>query len=66
LFTYEVSSGGSQFQPSTGVVIPEDGVGNVQVIMESSADLVNWTQALPGTYGRTEPKRFFRLRIVNN
>ena len=66
LFTYEVSSPGSQFQPSTGVVIPEDGTGTVTVIMESSADLVNWTQALPGTYGRTEPRRFFRLRIVNN
>ena len=67
LFTYEVYDvSGKAFTPSTGVVIPEDGEGRVQVIMESSADLVNWTQALPGTYGRTEPKRFFRLRIVNN
>ncbi len=50
--------------PSTAVVIPSDATGPVNVILESSADLVTWTPALPGSYGSTEPKRFFRVRAV--
>jgi len=50
--------------PSTAVVIPTDATGPVDVVLESSADLVTWTPALPGTYGSTEPKRFFRVRAV--
>lgn len=53
--------------PSTSqtVVIPEDESGDVEIIMESSSDLVNWTAANPGTYNSaTTEKRFFRLRAV--
>ena len=32
--------------------------------MESSTDMVTWTEALPGTYGTDTEKRFFRLRAV--
>jgi len=65
VFVYEVISNPSESQPATGVVIPADGTGNVRVVLESSADLVTWTEAQPGYYGRTEPKRFFRLRLIN-
>jgi hypothetical protein len=51
-------------KPSTAVVIPSDDKGAVEIIMESSTDLVNWTEALPGTYGTSTAKRFFRLRAV--
>jgi len=37
----------------------------VNVILESSTDLVTWTQANPGTYGASTTKRFFRVRAVN-
>jgi hypothetical protein len=50
--------------PSTGVVIPSDATGPVQIRLESSADLVNWTDALPGTYGASSTNRFFRVRAV--
>jgi hypothetical protein len=50
--------------PSTAVVIPEDANGEFQVILESSTDLVTWTQAMPGTYGGSTQKRFFRTRVV--
>jgi hypothetical protein len=51
--------------PSNSVVIPSDANGNVRVVLESSVDMVNWTEALPGTYGASTTKRFFRIRVVN-
>jgi len=52
--------------PVNTVVIPSDATGPVQIILESSADLVNWTSALPGTYGTSATNRFFRVRAVAN
>jgi len=51
--------------PTSAVVIPSDATGPVNVILESSSDLVTWTQANPGTYGASTTKRFFRVRAVN-
>lgn len=51
--------------PSNAVVIPEDSAGSVEIIMESSIDLITWTAAMPGTYGQSTDKRFFRVRAVN-
>ena len=51
--------------PTSSVVIPTDATGPVDVILESSTDLVTWTQANPGTYGASTTKRFFRVRAVN-
>lgn len=50
--------------PANAVVIPEDAGGQYQVILESSTDLITWTPALPGSYGGSTQKRFFRTRIV--
>lgn len=50
--------------PSNAVVIPADAAGPVKVILETSIDLVTWTEALPGTYGSSDSKRFFRVRTV--
>lgn len=52
------------FQTTNAVVIPEDSSGPVEIILESSTDLINWTFANPGIYGSTTDKRFFRLRAV--
>jgi hypothetical protein len=60
----ELTRGISEVQMSNTVVIPEDSSGPVQIILESSADLVTWTGATPGTYGTSTQKRFFRLRAV--
>ena len=52
-------------QTAQTVVIPEDATGDVEIILESSKDLVNWTVANPGTYNsQTTEQRFFRVRAV--
>jgi hypothetical protein len=50
--------------PANAVVIPTDATGPVQIILESSSDLMNWTSSLPGTYGSTYTNRFFRVRAI--
>ena len=43
-------------------VIPENSSGNVNIILEQSTDLINWTAANPGSYPPSTSKRFFRVR----
>lgn len=50
--------------PSSAVVIPTDASGPVQIILESSQDMINWNAANPGTYGASESDRFYRVRAV--
>lgn len=55
----------SNYIPADAIVIPASATGNVQIILESSPDLVNWTAASPGTYGASAgTNRFFRVRAV--
>jgi hypothetical protein len=55
----------SNYVPADAIVIPASATGNVQIILESSPDLVNWTAASPGTYGASAgTNRFFRVRAV--
>ena len=62
--TFQIADNQPQFSPSTAVVIPADATGPVDIVLESSADLVNWIGALPGTYGSSTTNRFFRVRAV--
>lgn len=50
--------------PSTAVVIPAASTGPVQIILESSTDLITWTAADAGSYAASTTKRFFRVRAV--
>jgi hypothetical protein len=50
--------------PSNAVVIPTNATGNVQIILESSTDLVNWISATSGTYSSSTQSRFFRVRAI--
>ena len=50
--------------PVNSVVIPSDATGNVQIILESSSDMVNWIPSQAGTYGNTYSNRFFRVRAL--
>lgn len=61
---FEVKREASAGQPSTAVVIPDDGAGPVQIVLESSTDLVTWTAANPGSYATSTQKRFFRIRAT--
>jgi len=58
----EITSAEDTFIPSNAVVVPADAGGPVNIILESSVDLVSWTPTLPGTYGTNTVKRFFRVR----
>ena len=60
--TIEVISPITQSIPSTSVVIPADAGGPVNIILESSTDLLSWSASLPGTYGTSTTNRFFRVR----
>ena len=67
---YDVGESNSQSStnliPSNAVVIPSDSSGPVQIILESSEDMVNWNSANPGTYGASTNERFFRIRAVQD
>jgi hypothetical protein len=55
----------SNYVPADAIVIPASATGSVQIILESSPDLVNWTAANPGTYGASAgTNRFFRVRAT--
>jgi hypothetical protein len=57
----------SNYVPADAIVIPTSAAGNVQIILESSPDSVNWTAANPGTYSLSSAtNRFFRVRAVLN
>ncbi len=58
------NTGSDKIKASNTVVIPSDAEGPVQVILESSMDLITWTGAEPGTYGASATNRFFRLRAL--
>ena len=60
------SSSFTNIIPSSAVVIPSDSSGPVQIILESSEDMVNWNSANPGTYGASTNERFFRIRAVQD
>jgi len=62
--TLKITKQGETFTPSTAVVIPSDAQGPVDIVLESSTNLVQWTQALPGTYGTSSQLRYFRVRAV--
>ena len=49
---------------ATSVVVPSSAIGDVEVLLEQSNDMITWTQCLPGTYNASTQKRFFRVRAV--
>jgi hypothetical protein len=70
--TFQITTPGSgnvisNYVPADAIVIPASATGSVQIILESSKDLVNWTAASPGIYGASSAtNRFFRVRGVHD
>jgi hypothetical protein len=57
----------SNYVPADAIVIPANATGIVQIILESSPDLLNWSAANPGIYAASSAtNRFFRVRAVHN
>ena len=52
-----------EFIPNNSVVIPSDVSGDVEIVLERSTDLINWTESDPGVVGRGHDGVFFRMRI---
>lgn len=65
IVTAQITRNDETIQPSGAILVPADSSGSVQVIMESSTNLIAWSSALPGTYGSTSQNKFFRLRAVH-
>ena len=61
---FQMNIGPSAQIASTAVVVPSNAVGDVDVLLEQSNDMITWTQCLPGTYNASTQKRFFRVRAV--
>ena len=51
-------------QPTSVLVIPENSTGNYDIVVETSDDTATWTPFHSQTVLATDPKRFFRTRIV--
>jgi uncharacterized membrane protein YadS len=51
--------------PADAIVIPASATGTVQIILESSPELVNWTAANPGICGASAGTNgFFSVRAA--
>ncbi len=61
--SYELTTYTSGFNPMGVAVIPTESTGQFSVKMETSTDLINWSQAIAGNYGSGSPNRFFRVAI---
>lgn len=64
--TIRVTDIDGSFTPSNAVVVPADAAGPVNIILESSVDLITWSAAQPGHYAASTAKRFFRVRAEKN
>ena len=62
--TLEASTATTANISSASVVVPSNAIGDVDVLLEQSNDMITWTQCLPGTYNASTQKRFFRVRAV--
>ncbi len=61
LATFNIERAGTASNPTP---IPQEAGTTWQVILEASADLVNWTAVTPGDYPSSTPQRYFRTRLV--
>lgn len=62
--TAQITRTDEPFVPNGAVLVPADSAGPVNVLLESSTNLVAWHAALPGTYGTTSQNQYFRVRAV--
>jgi hypothetical protein len=59
--TFDVTRTGTASNPTP---FPNEAGTVWQVILEASADLVNWTPVAPGDYPSSTPQHYFRTRLV--
>ena len=62
LLTYTIEPLHNTTTAKYATVIPENTSKNVDIILEQSTDLVNWSPTNPGNFKPNAKKRFFRVR----
>ena len=60
--TFRIVGSEQEVSKKFATVIPENSSGNVDIILEQSTDLINWTAVNPGSFPPSTAKRFFRVR----
>ena len=67
ILSMEITPNETALSKSAGqaLVLPEGESGKQKLVLESSTDLVNWTEDSLGSKDSSDKKRFYRLRAVN-
>ena len=52
--------------PMNIISLPDDNNGDVELLVESSTDLQNWTPVYSGSAGMSNNAAFFRTRLIQN
>jgi hypothetical protein len=60
--TFRIVGSEKEVSKKFATVIPENSSGNVDIILEQSTDLINWSAVNPGSFPPSTAKRFFRVR----
>jgi hypothetical protein len=60
--TFRIVGSEQEASKKFATVIPENSSGNVDIILEQSTDLINWSAVNPGSFPPSTAKRFFRVR----
>jgi hypothetical protein len=60
--TFRIIGSEKEVSKKFATVIPENAAGNIDIILEQSTDLINWTAVNPGSFPPSTAKRFFRVR----
>jgi type IV secretory pathway VirB2 component (pilin) len=60
--TFRITGAQQEASKKFATVIPENSSGNVDIILEQSTDLINWSAVNPGSFPPSTAKRFFRVR----
>ena len=66
ILSMEITPNDTALSKSVGhaLVLPEGEDGKQKLVLESSTDLVNWTEDSLGSKDSSDKKRFYRLRAV--
>ena len=66
IFAYKKTSTGVFTNPMNVVMLPADNNGDVDLLVETSADLETWTPVYSGSVGTSNSASFIRTRLIQN
>jgi len=60
------SNSGISMVPANAIALPASFKGDVNIELQSSDDLIDWTNATPGDYKSIEGPKFFRVKVTTD